>query len=44
MEVVRRALERGIPVLHILTGNRKPGTRETTTWGGEPGRLVVHKL
>jgi hypothetical protein len=43
-DVVCRALDRGIPVLHILTGNRKPGTQEPTTLGEKQGRLVVHNL
>ena len=42
--IVRRALERGIPVCHIKTGNRKPGTNEATTLGEEQGKLVVHNL
>ena len=30
-DVVQAALDRGIPVFHILAGNRKPGTREPTS-------------
>lgn len=41
-EVVARALRRGIPVYHILAGNRHPGTREGTTLGPDQGRLVIH--
>jgi hypothetical protein len=43
-EVVYRARERGLPVFHILTGNRKPGTQEPTTLGEKQGKLVGHNL
>ena len=43
-EVVYRALERGIPVMHILTGNRKPGTQEATSLGEKQGKIVSHNI
>ncbi len=43
-DVVERALERGMPVLHIKAGNRRPGTNEPTSLGDEQGELVVHNL
>jgi len=43
-EVVYRALNRRIPVIHILCGNRKPGTSEPTSLGEQQGELVVHNL
>jgi hypothetical protein len=41
-EVVGRARERGRPVFHVKTGNRKPGTQEATTLGEEQGKLEVY--
>jgi hypothetical protein len=43
-EVVQEALARGLPVLHVLAGNRKPGTHEPTSLGVLQGNLVVHNL
>ena len=43
-DVVERALERGMPVLHIRAGNRKPGTKKPTSLGDEQGELVVHSM
>lgn len=43
-DTVARALEHGIPVLHIKAGNRKPGTNQPTSLGDEQGELVVHNL
>lgn len=43
-DIVALALERGLPVLHIKAGNRKPGTNEPTTLGEEQGELIVHDL
>jgi len=43
-DIVRRALDRGMPVLHIKAGNRKPGTTTPTTLGDEQGELLVHNL
>jgi len=42
--IVERALEHGMPVLHIKAGNRRPGTTIPTTLGPEQGELVTHKL
>jgi hypothetical protein len=39
-DIVYRALDRGIPVFHIKTGNRKPGTNEPTSLGEEQGELA----
>ncbi len=43
-EIVERALERGMPVLHIKAGNRRPGTTIPTSRGPEQGELVAHNL
>jgi len=43
-QVVEQALARGLPVVHIKAGNRKPGTTEPTTLGAEQGHLVFHNL
>ncbi len=43
-EIVERALQRGMPVLHVKAGNRRPGTREPTSLGEEQGDLTVHNL
>lgn len=43
-DIARRALDRGMPVLHIKAGNRKPGTTEPTSLGREQGELVAHNL
>ncbi|MEA3400535.1 MAG: hypothetical protein U9R79_04750 [Armatimonadota bacterium] len=43
-DIAGRALDRGMPVLHIKAGNRKPGTTEPTSLGEEQGELVVHNL
>ena len=43
-EIVERALQRGMPVLHVKAGNRTPGTNEPTSLGEEQGELVIHNL
>ncbi|MGD9496003.1 MAG: hypothetical protein AB7Y46_06820 [Armatimonadota bacterium] len=43
-DIVARALERRMPVLHIKAGNRVPGTRTPTSLGAEQGRLEAHNL
>jgi len=43
-EIVERALQRGMPVLHVKAGNRRPGTNEPTSLGEEQGELVIHNL
>jgi hypothetical protein len=43
-DIVGRALARGMTVIHIKAGNRKPGTTEPTSLGPEQGLLVVHNL
>lgn len=43
-EVVREALARGLPVLHVLAGNRMPGTHEPTSLGVLQGKLLTHNL
>lgn len=43
-EMVEHALQRGMPVLHVKAGNRRPGTNEPTSLGEEQGELVVHNL
>ncbi len=43
-EIVQRALDHSLPVLHIKAGNRKPGTNQPTSLGDEQGKLVVHNL
>lgn len=43
-EVVARAIARGVPVMHIMAGNRRPGAHEPTSLGADQGRLVVHNL
>jgi hypothetical protein len=43
-QIVEEALARGMPVLHIKAGNRRPGTTEPTTLGAEQGELVAHNL
>ncbi len=42
--IVRRALERAMPVLHIRAGNRRPGTTIPTSLGPAQGELVVYNL
>ncbi|MGC9318405.1 MAG: hypothetical protein ACP5KN_10295 [Armatimonadota bacterium] len=43
-DIAGRALDRGMPVLHIKAGNRKPGTTEPTTLGDAQGELVTRNL
>ena len=43
-DIVERALERDMPVLHVKAGNRKPGTNEPTTLGEQQGKLEMHNL
>ena len=43
-EIAALAIERGLPVLHIKAGNRKPGTTQPTSLGPEQGELVLHNL
>ena len=43
-DVVALALRRRIPVFHVLTGNRIPGTTQPTSLGEKQGELVVHNL
>ncbi len=43
-DIVARALERGMPVIHIKAGNRIPGTSTPTSLGPEQGEIVVHGL
>lgn len=43
-DIARRALDRGMPLLHIKAGNRRPGTCEPTGLGEEQGELVVRNL
>lgn len=43
-EIVRAALARAMPVLHVLAGNRMPGTRQPTTLGVLQGKLLTHNL
>jgi hypothetical protein len=43
-EIVYRALGKGMPVLHIMAGNRIPGTTQPTSLGPDQGRLVIHNL
>ena len=41
-ESVQRARNQRMPVLHVLAGNRRPGTNEPTSLGEDQGRLEVH--
>ncbi len=43
-DIVAQALKRGMPVLHVKAGNRRPGTDEPTSLGEEQGKLVIHNL
>ena len=43
-ETVSTAMERGLPTLHILAGNRLPGTTTPTSLGRDQGRLVAHNI
>lgn len=43
-EIVARALERGLPLVHIKAGNRIPGTSTPTSLGPEQGEIVAHGL
>lgn len=43
-DIVARAMERGMPVIHIKAGNRIPGTSTPTSLGPEQGEIVVHGL
>jgi hypothetical protein len=43
-DVAQRAIDRGMPVVHIRAGNRKPGTDEPTTLGDRQGEIVTHNL
>ena len=42
--IARRALDRGMPLLHVKAGNRRPGTSEPTSLGEEQGELAVHNM
>lgn len=43
-DIAQRAIDRGMPVLHIKAGNRKPGTNEPTSLGDEQGELAARNL
>lgn len=43
-DIVARALDRAMPVIHIKAGNRDPRTGEPTSLGDEQGALVMHNL
>ncbi len=43
-EVVAEARQRGLPLAWIHAGNRRPGTQEPTTLGGEQGKVTFERF
>jgi hypothetical protein len=43
-DLVREARTRGLPVAWVHAGNRKPGTDEPTTLGGDQGRVSFERF
>ena len=40
-EIVAQAHQRGLPIAWVHAGNRRPGTQEPTTLGGEQGIVTL---
>jgi hypothetical protein len=43
-EVVAMARQRGLPLIWVHAGNRKPGTEEPTSLGAEQGQVTYERL
>ncbi|MDQ5852388.1 MAG: hypothetical protein M3380_10030 [Chloroflexota bacterium] len=43
-EIIAQARERGLPIVWVPAGNRKPGTQEPTSLGAEQGTVTFENL